>query len=240
MPNELMLIRDLFQGKLKEIFPQGSDKQHKNTITSIQNAWEKAIFLDTATGKIYVNAEYIHTLLRINSKADAQFLLQNIPSKSKLERGQITYIAVSEIIKIMEDRIQTKSSKTRDYLIYSQELYQVIRDSPTLQLLQQERLEAKKQIIKVLKKKRIQLLKLNKDELTGLQLNIKTAEFAHIRSQNMYEEYAVNMYNGLIVNKETHEIITQNSIHNEIQLLNLCLQEKWNIDWYKDFIKYIQ
>ena len=44
--------------------------------------------------------------------------------------------------------------------------------------------------------------------------------------------YALNIDNGLIVNVDTHEIITARAIVNEESLLNLCEELGWKTDWY--------
>ena len=83
-----------------------------------------------------------------------------------------------------------------------------------------------------LKARRIKKYKIVIDELTGFSLKIRTAEFSHIRSVAIYPELQLELDNGLIVNKKTHEIITEKGIQNEDDLYNLCLEKSWNTKWY--------
>ena len=83
-----------------------------------------------------------------------------------------------------------------------------------------------------LKAQRIKKYKINIDELTGANLKTQTAEFSHIRSVAIYPDLQLELDNGLIVNKKTHEIITEKGIQNEDDLYTLCLAKGWNTKWY--------
>ena len=45
------------------------------------------------------------------------------------------------------------------------------------------------------------------------------------------------MWNGLIVNKDTHFIITQEGVNDEEELYKLCYEKGWNTDWYETLLK---
>lgn len=237
MPNELVPIGTYFGESLRDRLPQGEAKQAKRTITQIQNAWVKSMLLDEGFGGLYVSTEHLHTILRLSRKVDAHYLVQTMPDESKKIIGNQVYVATYEILKILDKRLQEVNLTTRSYVDYSQKLYGDIRDASEVRLKQEEIKVARKNIIKGLKAKRMKSLKIKKDELTGMPLQAKSAEFSHIRSQSMYPHLATDSRNGLIVNKETHELVTGGAIHNEDQLYELCMQNNWSITWYQTFIQ---
>ena len=75
------------------------------------------------------------------------------------------------------------------------------------------------------------------DELTNEPLKVRSAEFSHIRSVAMYKFISDSIDNGLIVNKETHKIITAEGVNDENELLNLCQNRNWSVDWYDIFLE---
>jgi hypothetical protein len=73
------------------------------------------------------------------------------------------------------------------------------------------------------------------DELTQVPL-LPSSEFAHIRSCSIYPNLATSYWNGLIVNKDTHQIVTKNDINDERQLLELCQERGWNTRWHQRYL----
>ena len=53
----------------------------------------------------------------------------------------------------------------------------------------------------------------------------------------MYKHLSDQIENGLIVNKETHKIITERGINEENELKLLCEEMGWDTNWYDDYIK---
>jgi len=86
-----------------------------------------------------------------------------------------------------------------------------------------------------LKKRRIKTYKIKFDELTGLPLDTKNSDFSHIRSFSLFPGLADNINNGLIVNKNTHKIITEKNINDEEELYDLCIEMNWQTNWYDEF-----
>ena len=78
----------------------------------------------------------------------------------------------------------------------------------------------------------------NVDELTGKKLDYQRSEFSHIRSVAVYPDLQLEIENGLIVNKETHDIITKENVQNEDDLYSLCIKNNWNINWYDYYRKF--
>jgi len=77
------------------------------------------------------------------------------------------------------------------------------------------------------------------DELTNEVLR-RGCEFSHIRSVTMYKYISDNIDNGLIVNKETHNLITSRGVNDEDELRDLCEGQNWNIDWYDKYIENLE
>jgi hypothetical protein len=87
-----------------------------------------------------------------------------------------------------------------------------------------------------LKKQRIKRLSICRDELTGIPL-LPTSEFSHIRSCAIYPQLTPFTWNGLIVNKNIHQTITDAYINDEDELYDLCRSQRWSTDWYEDYIR---
>lgn len=114
-------------------------------------------------------------------------------------------------------------------------MYRIIRDSDTARTIRWEYYENVKFLKKKLKQTRIKNLKLEKDELTNFDLNKRHSEFSHIRAAQFHLHLADKYWNGLVVNKDTHEIITKRAINDEDQLFDLCIEYNWNTEWYSVF-----
>ncbi len=53
----------------------------------------------------------------------------------------------------------------------------------------------------------------------------------------MYNFMSDSIDNGLIVNKETHTLITAQGVNDENELLDLCKDNNWSIGWYDIYIE---
>ena len=110
-------------------------------------------------------------------------------------------------------------------------MYEAMRDSVDAKYLRAEYANFIHEITNSsLKQKRIKSLSLKYDELTGMIF--RKTEFSHIRSVAHYPYLADQYWNGLVINKATHSIITQNSVNNEDDLLKLCELNQWDTRWY--------
>ena len=119
-------------------------------------------------------------------------------------------------------------------------MYCFIRDSKKAEVLRARYYENIEDQRKKLKKRRIKKYNITVDELTRKLLNLKTAEFSHIRSVAIYPDLQLEEDNGLIINKETHSIITKNNIQNEEDLVRLCVQKRWETGWFVYYKKIIK
>ena len=164
---------------------------------------------------------------------DARYLLETIDKKYKTTYEGEEYVLWSSIISIVERR-REENPKNR-YLSLVMDILNEINESDEIQLLRLRAKNLMEQRVKKLKNKRIRSYKLKDDELTNDPLDKKKAEFSHIRSVAMFPELAEMLWNGLIVNKDTHFIITQVGINDEEELYKLCYEKGWNTAWYKTY-----
>ena len=120
-------------------------------------------------------------------------------------------------------------------LLASEQFYNAIDRCETVRAIRLEYDSQKVDARKSLKPKRRRKYKIKFDELTGAPLK-RNAEFSHIRSYSMYKHLSDNIDNGLLVNKEIHQLITERGINDENQLLALCQEQGWKTDWYETYI----
>lgn len=198
---------------------------------SIRNAWLKGAYLDKRNGIVFVDRDYLHILLRIKKELVNYYL-------AILGKSSEKYISGADFISLISTVFEkTQTFKKRDYIRYSEQLYYIIRDSDKAQILWARYQEILKDERSKLKSKRIKKYFIQKDELTGEALISNTAEFSHIRSVALHSDLQLEIENGLIVNKETHEIITKENVQNEDDLYSLCIKNNWNINWYDYYRK---
>lgn len=205
---------------------------------TIYNAWAYGSKIDKY-GMIWVEELQLHHILR-TTQDNANYIALQISDKYKVAHYGTTYIQGSEICRLLNDVIQTGDTiRRRKYARFSEKIYQAIRDSAEVELLRCQYWEAVKSVKKELKQTRIKMLKIKNDELTNLPLE-NTSEFSHIRKSSIHIVIADKYWNGLIVNKDTHEIITQREINDEDQLLDLCQEYNWDTTWFSIFCESLQ
>lgn len=211
------------------------DHLHLNTMKIIYNAWGRAAKIDNF-GRIWVKTSELNQILR-TTKDNANYIALQINDKYKIEQEEEIYIQGSEIVRLLNDVIQNHhTTSKREYARFSEEIYRIIRDSAEPELLRCRYLETVNTVKKKLKRTRIKQLKIVNDELTNVPLD-KNSEFSHIRIASIYLDLADKYWNGLIVHKNTHQIITKRGIKDEDQLLDLCKEYEWNTKWYSAFLE---
>ncbi len=216
-------------GDIDYIKPALFDGGYKGTFTAIRKACDE-IRAD-ARGNLFVNSAYLDRILRTKSFV-AKEILVNIPKEDKLIFQGVTYVTLGEIMKIVTKRLQDLPlGKTRSYLLLVEQFLINIRDNDKFLMLRTNMQLELQEEFKTLKNKRVKKYKIKNDELTG-RILLKGAQFSHIRAKSVYPSYALNIDNGLIVNVDTHEIITARAIVNEESLLDLCEELGWKTDWY--------
>lgn len=62
----------------------------------------------------------------------------------------------------------------------------------------------------------------------------KRYDFHHVgaRSISGNERYQLDIELGLVINKDTHKVITKEGIVDEDELYVFCMNNNWKIDWY--------
>lgn len=231
MNNKSLIV---FNSDIKDInykMPERAKELDKTTVKKITNAINRG--KPDSRGLIWINCSTLHTVLRVKTKVDARYLLETIDKKYKTTYEGEEYVLWSSLISIVERR-REENPKNR-YLSLVMDILNEINECDEIQLLRLKAKNLMEQRVKKLKNKRIRSYKLKEDELTNDPLDKKKAEFSHIRSVAMFPELAEMMWNGLIVNKDTHFIITQIGINDEEELYKLCYEKGWNTDWYKTY-----
>lgn len=221
LSKNLISIKDL-QGDIRET---DYGELNDNWSTAIQNAWINGAKLD-GQGIIWISSKYLHTLLRVKKDLVKYYL-------ATINRTGSEYITGTDFISLLSDVFYSATTfRRRDYIRYSEKLYLLIRDSDKAEVMRARYFEDLADKRNKLKNQRIKKYKIKIDELTGTNLETQTAEFSHIRSVALYPDLQLELDNGLIINKKTHELITEKGIQNEEDLYNLCLEKKWNTNWY--------
>ncbi len=160
-----------------------------------------------------------------------------IEDEHKITMGNEEYIRGYVILSLISKELEENGVGTKGmYLRTSKNYYDSINECDKVQLLRLQYEEGLKDQRKKLKGNRIRKYKIKYDELTGDAIK-RDAEFSHIRSVSMYKSVSDNVDNGLIVNKDTHKIITARGIHDEVELKRLCEEYGWNVDWYYTYIE---
>lgn len=213
------------------ITPEYDETYNQKVISEIINAWKNGGNLD-GFGRVWIDICYLPQILRTNA-SNAKYLLGKISDRFKFFSGEREYVSGTEIGKLIDMGIQSADTRSKEKnLRYSRNVYTSIVDSETAQLLRADRMEEIRSEKKRLKNKRMRRYNIKVDELTNEELDIMTCQFSHIRSWSLYPEFATNIENGHIVNKRTHDIITEERINDEEELLSLCIEMGWNTEWY--------
>lgn len=222
---------------IKIDLPKVPEDSDKGTCTKVRNAWVNFTHIDDQ-GILWVDIERVEAILR-TTKTIAKYEIRNIDDKDKYKSGNKTYIRAYKIRDIIDRFIQKeKISKRKEYLQYSEQIYMAIRSCDTAEVIRTKYISNIEADRRKLKSQRIKEYKIKYDELTGDKLIKKTAEFSHIRSFAIFREVSTDIENGLIVNKETHKIITEKGINDEVELYYLCEERSWNVEWYERYKRY--
>jgi len=206
-----------------------SDILHKPTAQKIINSWENGTLVDNI-GQVWIISDFLAQIWRTDNST-AYFLLRYISPKDRANFGEYDCIKYSAVVYMLSELIQRPiSHKRREYLRVSEKIGIKVRDSDPVEVIRFKYKEFIEETKKRLKQQRIKEFNISFDELTGETLN-KSAEFHHIRRQSIYPNMISLLWNGVIINKETHDIITARDISDEYDLKNLCNDMGWSIEW---------
>lgn len=233
MKNELIPYR---QGKdLNYTEPVLENQITQKVKSELQRAWRDSILIDEK-GWMWVKKNKLHSIIRTN-KANAQFLVMRLSSEFKCNFNGELYIRGYKVLELLAKTIEENGAGKKGLnLEASKKFYDAINTCESVRLQRLEYDYTLNEARKKLKKKRRTKYKLTHDELTGEPLIIRSCEFSHIRSQSIYRELSDHIDNGLIVNKETHRLITERGINDENELLSFCKEQGWKTDWYDAYI----
>jgi hypothetical protein len=221
----------------KDIILKRDETKDKGTITKITKAWQLSGI--DSMGLLWVDAEKVHEILRTD-RSGAKVAVQHIVPPKRQVVGGHTYLYGPDVLKVLSERVALAgNSKREDYLRISMELYHQIEFSDMAKLVRREKWEAMESARRDLKKNRIATLSLTADELTNDPLQ-NDAQFSHIRSYHSYPLLGLDMNNGLIVNKQTHAVITSHGVNDEAALYDLCKEQSWNEGWYDEYLKWLK
>ncbi len=206
---------------------------NENVIKQIEKAWRDGSGVD-GFGHVWVDTDFFHIILRTD-KSNARYIVAQIDQREIKEIDGKAYVHGPEVLKLLDsERLYSGTIKRAKNLVVSRDTYLAIEDSDSVSLMRAENMEQMSDERKKLKKKRISQFNITFDELTGEVLS-RNCQFSHIRSWTRYPQYALRIDNGLIVNMDTHSIITAYGVNDEEELFVLCQNKGWNISWYQKY-----
>ena len=214
--------------------PEVDYRVYKGVKTQLSNAWREGVLVDEK-GWLWVKKSKLHSILR-TSPQKANYLTMALNEEDKRYfHGELYIRGYIVLGLIRKEQEEYGVGKKGINLLASEQFYNAIDRCETVRAIRLEYDSQKVDARKSLKPKRRRKYKIKFDELTGAPLK-RNAEFSHIRSYSMYKRLSDNIDNGLLVNKEIHQLITERGINDENQLLALCQEQGWKTDWYETYI----
>lgn len=209
---------------------------NESRLISIHNAWTSSAGIDN-NGAVWISTDKLHIILRTQKDTAKYYLDNEIERKYKKVINGKFYVKGSEVLKLLNRIIQNAGSMNREgYARYSENMYLRINNSKDAQLERARRYERIRQYRDEMRRIRIAEFNIEFCELTNEELIENNNDFSHIRSVSIDLELADKIWNGLVINRPIHKIITETSINDEDQLLELCMDQGWNTNWYDSFI----
>lgn len=232
-------LRNLSRWEFDFDIPEPDGMLASNVVTSISNAWSKGVLIDDA-GRLWVQTDKLHTILRTSTN-QAAYLVNLITNHNRrrfrVGNQEVGCVCSSEVARLLDELIQNPGTLTqRTYGQYSWELYSAMRDHPEVDRIVALHVDRVNALLPTLKKKRIQEFGIKNDELTLHPLR-RGSQFSHIRGKRAYPHYATEVWNGLVINEDTHTVITRKKALDEEHLLDLCEEFGWSNAWYPHFAK---
>ena len=201
----------------------------------MSRAWRDSVLIDEK-GWMWIKKDKLHSILR-TSKSNAQFLVMKMGDEFKRSFNREIYVRGYKILELIAKTIEENGAGSKGInLEASRQFFDTINQCDTVKLQRLEFDYTLKEARKKLKNKRKRKYSIKCDELSGEELK-REFEFSHIRSFAIYRELSDQIDNGLLVNKETHRLITERGVNEENGLLELCKEQGWNTNWYRSYIK---
>ena len=216
-------------------FPEANETLSESTITAINNAIEEGSIVDI-NGILWIKANKLNVVWRTDKPTARQIVLQIPQGKFRRTFGGEEYIRSAEVMKWVFYRLESATGSKENFLNYVKKTLPFVMDQPAIRIYKLEASIALQSQRKLLKRERIKRYCIYTDELTGLALKRGLgSDFSHIISAASDFELADQIWNGLVVNIETHKLITSKGITDSTDLLCLCDEEEWRTSWYDDF-----
>lgn len=216
-------------------FPEASNILSSNVVTRIHNAVEQGAVVDK-NGVLWIRTDKLWHLWRTDPPTARQLILQIPEGKFRRTFSGKEYIRSAEVMKWIFFRLESATGTKEKGLAHSREILEFVIEAPSVKNFKLEAAIAWQSQKKILKGERRKTYNIDRDELTGENLKHGLgSDFSHIISAASEPELSDQIWNGLIVNKETHTIITASGITNQEDLYDLCERKKWLVSWYDDF-----
>jgi len=237
VPNIISYEFTQFDYALEEI-QYNNPLVQKKVATEIRNAWNDGSRIDDI-GRLWVHESYLAKILR-TTRDNVKYEILQLDDDKKYRLQNELLIRGDAVHQMIDYKLQNAGYIRREhYLRLSEMYYLAARDSEYARNIRYEHYEHVRENLKRMKTSRLSYIDHNYDELTRRELDRRSSEFSHIRSVSLYPELALYMENGLLVNRDTHRTITNNSINDEGELYRLCIQLNWSVDWYDPFINFL-
>jgi hypothetical protein len=218
----------------------------KVSCTRIRNAWQKGTIVDKETGVVWIRLDKLANIL-CTTDPIARFIFGGASTKDKQTRmideeelKSIECLSVDKVAKELVSIITKPGRMTqRARGQFSFDHLNAILKSPEISEIIAIHLEYVDSKLNSLKKSRIKMFNLTADELTGERLHASSqrSHFSHIRGKRTCVRLAIDIHNGLVVNDETHGIITKAGVEDEHELLKVCEIYSWNTSWYRPYVQ---
>lgn len=202
---------------------------NERTTKSIISALKKGII--TSPGEVWISKEKIWHILRKKSAKESNYEIEKIKDHDKIKINDEIFINSAAIIDLLIRKYV--GNPNNDILSSVIEMLVRIQNDKVVQGQREKYNRQIKEQLAQLGKTRVKEKGIKNDELTGEMLK-KRYDFHHVRARSISgnERYQLDIELGLVINKDTHKVITKEGIVDEDELYVFCMNNNWKIDWY--------
>jgi len=207
----------------------------ENHLQAIKNSFMNNTKI-AANGIVYLRIKGLANILRTG--AANYFVYQGIDGimggAEIISIDGEEYISGPALAGLLDYRISTTIGKTKKYLIYSREIYEIIRELNNVNMVREIFLRDIEDKRKELKKARIKTYNISACEFSGTSFKKKSeVQFAHIESVITKPHLAVDINNGVIILNAIHAELTKMQIHDYRGMFEYCQKNGYSTDWAK-------
>lgn len=204
-------------------------------VNAIRRAWDDHALVD-ATGQVWVGAEALHVILRTTRRRALHFV-RWVPGRDRVALEGSRYVRGWQVAQRIDRDLQACARLIRsEYLEFSEQHYHGVRNDTEAKLLRLRHQESLRQLSRRLKAERVRGLGLTRDELTGRPLHERRSHFAHVLSRSVYPEYLDCTWNGVVVNDDTHELLSAADLVDHTDLARFCEERGLSTAWRGPFV----